>query len=48
MVQPDIISRTSSTRSTNNSETVQYVDGLGIGNILPMMASTATYNWEMP
>lgn len=32
----------------NNSETVQYVDGLGIGNILPMMASTATYIWEMP
>ncbi len=32
----------------NNSEDVQYVDGLGIGNILPLQASTATYNWEVP
>jgi len=27
---------------------VQYADGMGIGNILPTQASTATYNWEVP
>ena len=32
----------------NNSEEVQYADGMGIGNILPTQASTATYNWEVP
>ncbi len=32
----------------NNSDAVQYVDGLGIGNILPALASTTTYNWEVP
>jgi len=32
----------------NNSDDVQYADGMGIGNIIPSLASTATYNWEVP
>ncbi|MCK9624846.1 MAG: DUF4876 domain-containing protein [Bacteroidales bacterium] len=32
----------------NNGEEVQYVDGLCIGTLLPLTATTATYNWEVP